>query len=111
MSTLMALLQSVINFLPSLNLPEAVLVWIVAGSGFLSGLMTVVNLIWQALVKFLQGLALLPGLSNLSHLANTLMVDEQNLESFENSYLIPVLNILSTIIPIPSTNKSLKKKE
>lgn len=76
----------------------AIFVAVVGGvSGLVSGLM----LLWQAVIKILQALAIIPGLSSLAALAVKLQADEQSVSSWENSFLLPILNQLSAI-PVPT---------
>lgn len=110
MNTLISILSTIIGYLPTLaangGVFATIITWVIAVSGSLAGLVTAMNLVWQGVVKVLQALSLIPGLSGLGNVATLLSVDQQALENWENSYLIPVLNTLSTLVPVPTANKS-----
>jgi hypothetical protein len=61
--------------------------------------------LWQAIVVCLQALSQVPGLSGLSGLAASLQADEASINSFEQNYILPILNQLSAI-PLPTAPKA-----
>lgn len=56
---------------------------------------------WAALVALFTAMSSIPGLSFLATWASTLSEDEATVSSFENSFLLPLLNQLS-ITPLPT---------
>lgn len=61
--------------------------------------------VWHAVVLALSALAAVPGLQGLSNLANALKTDDNAVEGFVSTWIVPILDRLS-VLPLPTTSSS-----
>jgi hypothetical protein len=71
----------------------------------LTAVVTALVAVWHAVVGIVAAVAALPGMSKLQGLADSLKADEDKLVSFENSWILPILNRLS-MLPLPASSST-----
>jgi len=97
----MDLLASVLQMLSSMPYVGPVVVWALALMLPVSALISALVLLWQAAVKVLSALAIIPGLSGLAGAAAWLKTEDDAVEGWISGVLKPILDRLS-LIPLPS---------
>lgn len=96
----MDLISIVLGALPiiaSYGAAGKVLAIAIAVAGGLSGVVTALVALWHALVLTIKALAVMPGLTSLSKLADTLAADEQKITDVSQGKILPILNRLSAV--------------
>ena len=105
----MDLITTLLSFLAQIPVVGTWLAAIVSYAIPASAVVTALVALWHALVLALVALAQVPGLSGLAGIANTLKTDDDAVEGFVSTYILPVLKQLS-LLPLPAVKASVAKK-